>query len=1064
MMTRTLYIPQLVALGLILASVQAAAWSGDSYTSHVDDPVLTSTPLPAWGDFVSGEGIGWEGVFESNRGLVHRGYGPPVDLGVGLMSGPLDVERACRAFVSGHPGLFGVPEEKLRLSYARRFGRIWYVCFEQVQGGYPVLAGRILMRVRDDGKLFLFGDESFPNVRPEEPATLSQDEALLRAVRVASFDVKSDTHVGSRLVILPVDRRERPGFELCWEVRLRTRGSLGNWYVYVDAHDGTLVSSSNRLWKYTIRGTVTGEVLPQFFDDPRLVEPFPHETVKVIPRDSTNTNSRGNYSIGVDSARTYTVLSRLYGDYVRVVNDDGPEAVITGGATPSEPHSWTWRAPEDGLAEEMNAYYHINRAHDWIKGRPFNFDRVDYMMNVTVRWGNGVNGAFFDGYDMYLGEGDSLPSGMRSLALFSDVIYHEYAHAITSRVYSVSGGNEFWAMMEGFSDYVAATLNDDPLIGNGGLYLNRPYLRTLHNDLVHPDDFGVSAHHDGQIVAGAIWDLRNLEGAGLVDSLWFYAIQGEPLTFQDLLIEFLVADDDNGNISDGTPHDCSIYHAFGRHGIGQGTGISIEHTPHKDTENTEGPYTIAARVYTEGRPPPIKLCYRGRRDREYQVVWMTRTGNPDEYAAEIPGQQHGTLVEYYIETRCVRMPNGAPDWDIFSFYVGLDTVPPEITHRSLPDQAVEGLPFEINAEIVDNVGVRPLPSLEYRVNGGTEYCLDMARLGTSDVYYANMDTSIALGDLVQYRIVAHDSSSASNVAYAPESGSYFVFQICQGFFDDMESGQGGWIHSSTPGYVDEWRLTDRRHLEVSDSLSWGCGRDSGDYSNMNHSILETPIVNVGFDSRLIFWHCMDSETIDFYQAFDGGIVEVSSDSGNSWDHVVPNGGYPFLIVNTGTSPIPAGTRCYAGSFGWRWAEFNLAAYYGDIKIRFRFGSNHSETAEGWYIDNVQVIECPPPGVSESMRRSDRNFRFELRHAFPNPSRRTVVLNYIVPSDGHVKLDVYTVSGHLVRRLINGHESRGKKTFLWDGYDDRGAEVASGIYFVTLRADDKAMTRKVEILR
>jgi flagellar hook assembly protein FlgD len=64
----------------------------------------------------------------------------------------------------------------------------------------------------------------------------------------------------------------------------------------------------------------------------------------------------------------------------------------------------------------------------------------------------------------------------------------------------------------------------------------------------------------------------------------------------------------------------------------------------------------------------------------------------------------------------------------------------------------------------------------------------------------------------------------------------------------------------------------------------------------------------------------------------------------------------------------------------------------------------------------------------------------------------------------VKLDVYTVSGRLVRRLVNGHEGRGGKTFVWDGYDDRGVEVASGIYFVTLRADGKMMTRKVEILR
>jgi len=1051
------------ALLVLLSAGAIRGWTGGERPVVRRDPVLTGNPTPGWLDFASFEGVGWEARFEEEKQLVHRAYGPPVDLGCGPLLDAGRVEDACLSFIRDRPSLFGAGEDELRLARAQRMGRVWHVCFNQLNGDCPVLGGRIMMRVSDDGMLFMFGDESFSDVGSIAPPVITVDEARSTAIRAVGFDEGSDQDVGCRLVVLPVYDGTRTGFELCWEVRLRTRYPLGNWFVYIHAYNGSLTSLENRLWSQAVYGTVSGEVLPQFHDDNPVVEPFPSETVRIISGDSASTNRRGNYSVSVDSAGTYTLISRLYGDYVRVLNDDGPDAVYVGNTSTFLPHRWTWQFQEDGLEEEMNAYYHINRIHDWIKGPPYNFSQVDYRMNVTVRWGNGVNGAFFDGWDMYLGEGDTLPSGMRSLALFSDVIYHEYTHAITDRIYSVSGGMQFYAMMEGFSDYVTATLNDNPLIGDGGLYRIRPYIRTVYNDLRYPEDFGISSHHDGQIVGGALWDLRTSEGAGLTDSLWFYAIQGEPLTFEDLLIEVLLADDDNVNLSDGTPHGCSIYQAFGGHGIGPGTGISIDHTPHKDTEETEEPYLISASVHSAGRTPPTRLYYKGRRDKDYMGIWMTREDTAGLYVGEIPPQPHGTLVKYYFESRCVRLPAGAPDWDAFSFYVGLDTIPPEISHRSLPDHSLEGFPVEVSAEITDNLALIEPPSLDYTINGGTERSLDMARLGNSDTYYADIDTGVSPGDFVQYRIVARDSSAAGNTAFAPGAGLYYGFQVCEGFFDDMESGPDGWVQSTTPGYTDEWRLTGRRHCEVIDSTSWGCGQDSGDYSNYNHSILETPILNVDFDARLIFYHRMDAETLDFYRCGDGGIVEVSRDSGSTWERVVPNGGYPFLLIDTGASPIPPG-RCYSGSFDWRWAEINLAAYYGDIKIRFRFGSNEMLTAEGWYVDNVQVINCRPPGVGEGLRRLAEEIQFDLKRVYPNPARAAAVLKYAVPADAHVRLEVYNLSGQLVRRLADGLEERGRKSFVWDGRDDRGAEVPSGLYFVTLRVGEWRAARKLEILR
>ncbi|MFQ5906598.1 MAG: hypothetical protein ACE5JA_08495, partial [bacterium] len=798
-------------------------------------------------------------------------------------------------------------------------------------------------------------------------------------------------------------------------------------------------------------------------DEPPVQMPFPHELVRIVGLDSALTDKQGDYTVDVDSSGAYLLSSMLYGDYVEVMNEDGPEASHLGRANTKGAHDWTWRAPSDGLPDEMNVYYHVNRIHDWIKSPPFNFSEMDYRMKATVRWGTNENAAFYDGRDIYFGEGDSFPGGMRNLALFSDVIYHEYAHGITDRIYTFPGGMQFYAMMEGFSDYAAATLNDDPLLGNGGLYMSKPYVRSLYNDLEFPEDFGVAAQHDGQIIGGAVWDLRSYEGAGLADSLWFFALQGEPLTFEDFFLEVLLADDDNGDLSDGTPHDCSIYQAFGRHGIGPGVGITIEHTPLKDTEETRKPYPVRARVHSEERVPPVRLCYLGRRMTEYVCARMARTEKLNEYAGEIPSQPPWTLVKYYIEVGCVKLPSGAPGWDAFSFYVGADTIPPEIVHDRLPDRAVEGWPPVIHAEITDNLAIRPYPSLVYQVNGVSRDSLDMSRVSGAGLYYAQMGPGVIVGDIVEYRIVARDSASAANVTCAPSDTSYYRFRVCQGFFDDMENGPDGWTRSTTPGYVDEWRMTSMRHSGAVDSMSWGCGKEGGDYSNLNHSLLVTPVINVDFDARLIFWHRMDADTLDSYRAFDGGVVEVSRDSGQTWEHVVPNGGYNFFIVRSKRNPIPEGTYCYSGSFDWKVAEFNLAAFYGDIQIRFRFGSNENGTGEGWYIDDVEVINCPETGALERVGRGRIPVRFDLARPFPNPAASRVVLRYAIPEREWVRLKVFNVAGQLVRSLVEEIEDPGYKAAFWDGRDDEGRAVASGVYFPVLRAGNMTRTQKIELI-
>ncbi len=94
---------------------------------------------------------------------------------------------------------------------------------------------------------------------------------------------------------------------------------------------------------------------------------------------------------------------------------------------------------------------------------------------------------------------------------------------------------------------------------------------------------------------------------------------------------------------------------------------------------------------------------------------------------------------------------------------------------------------------------------------------------------------------------------------------------------------------------------------------------------------------------------------------------------------------------------------------------------------------------------------------------------ELLPNYPNPFNPETWIPYRLAEDGFVTLTIYDPRGHIVRRLDVGHqnasvyESRSKAIY-WDGRNEGGDRVASGVYFYTLTAGDYSATRKMVILK
>lgn len=95
---------------------------------------------------------------------------------------------------------------------------------------------------------------------------------------------------------------------------------------------------------------------------------------------------------------------------------------------------------------------------------------------------------------------------------------------------------------------------------------------------------------------------------------------------------------------------------------------------------------------------------------------------------------------------------------------------------------------------------------------------------------------------------------------------------------------------------------------------------------------------------------------------------------------------------------------------------------------------------------------------------DEAARLALRPAQPNPFCEETTLAFNMPVAADVTLAVYSVDGRLVRTLATGAAGPGPVEVRWDGSDERGRRVGSGLYFVKLTVGDDVRRGKLVVLR
>jgi hypothetical protein len=91
-------------------------------------------------------------------------------------------------------------------------------------------------------------------------------------------------------------------------------------------------------------------------------------------------------------------------------------------------------------------------------------------------------------------------------------------------------------------------------------------------------------------------------------------------------------------------------------------------------------------------------------------------------------------------------------------------------------------------------------------------------------------------------------------------------------------------------------------------------------------------------------------------------------------------------------------------------------------------------------------------------------RFELAQNYPNPFNPETALRLSLPQAGHVTLDIYNLLGQRVITLYDGSAPAGYLELRWNGRDQAGRPVGSGVYFYRMVAGDFQQVRKMVLLK
>ncbi len=707
------------ALRAQLSTTVPGGRSAAALPPHVHDPYrmrssfqdLLSTTHPGFQRFRRDHPGRWLVLWNEDTLTPHRLLGDGVRIEAERARDDAGLVRAARDLLAAHADLFPVDVERsLTPERVRSVGAYRLVVFNQRFRDAPVLGGRVALLIGGD-RIVNITSDLLPEPLIERCAAATPSISRDQAETIASGHLALWRHASlprTRLVVMPVRSpsgtppragdRDLLEPALCWEARFPPDDNGSVWNVHVGAADqiagkaGTVFGALDRTSHGTVSGTLRANATPGLMPDADWNPPGRQPVGQVVVRSGgvTGLTARdGAFEIEVEGDDPVGLALDLRGPWCEVDDAAGPELIADRIVLPGVPVDLLLNhAPSEFSTAQVNAFLHVNATHDFIKTLAPDFEEIDVPVLARVN----LTGRSCDA--IFIPEGDGQLGFFRAdrcaNSAYSTWIIHEYGHFMIWKSFGERTPMPAWD--EGISDTLVALVTGQPMIGQAfdAIGPEPPATPAPTRDLSigqfrFPDDVLREPHDAGQIVGHALWRLverlRDLHGDDMarriVGELVIGSVRLAPaLISEELVLDFLILDDDDLDPFNGTPHAREILQSFADVGLHLPEQIELSHEPLEDVAvDAGGPFRVEAEISTLFEflgEPSLTLEVSVDGGNTFRTTPLDRDG--DRFVGEIPAQAAGTTVRYYLAARApggsaVTLPAGAPDDGTFSFAV-----------------------------------------------------------------------------------------------------------------------------------------------------------------------------------------------------------------------------------------------------------------------------------------------------------------------------------------------------------------------------------------------------------
>tara|TARA_B100000686_G_scaffold20793_1_gene19088 strand:- start:309 stop:884 length:576 start_codon:yes stop_codon:yes gene_type:complete len=153
--------------------------------------------------------------------------------------------------------------------------------------------------------------------------------------------------------------------------------------------------------------------------------------------------------------------------------------------------------------------------------------------------------------------------------------------------------------------------------------------------------------------------------------------------------------------------------------------------------------------------------------------------------------------------------------------------------------------------------------------------------------------------------------------------------------------------------------------------------------------------------------------------------------------------------------------------GYHEFDINLEGYaVGDaIDLRLYSQDEGKEMKVELDLDNTEYgVGVFSSGTVQVMDMLAVPEEYTLSQNYPNPFNPSTMISFTVPSEGHVLLNIYDITGRLIMTLVDENLGSGYHEVSWDGTDMFSSNVSAGLYIYSLQAEGVALNRKMVLMK